>query len=434
MCDGVNKFSDEEMSDYLYEAELFERASLLSAGGILNWFSLETWMDMKEASWESPEYGGGPVGFLDSKRIEVIPTEAIWKSLSNLKDKEFNLEGFKYWQNHLEAYMGTNLIQRVLLESLNLGGEVKDWYEDSLPINYYSFLFPAFPGWEETTVLIKSSNAIKNAESKLASLKDENCPDRLILSHGYLDQDYVSDIYSNTYLDVYLCFNNFFELAYKYSHYSLDYKRVNRYTDKGVSKYWEELFLSSSMKLDGIEVNKTFRSYHHEKDRLIFNKIALMLPPTQSPVKGKWLDGKTWEGYYSWGDMSITEFVQETIQEQTPIETWDNRTWESDSSWKGEFGSWEYLKDQPRLRDEYSLINNYIPGYEPSSEKSIYNVLVGTRKESILIEIFQLDGNDYDIDGNTRVVEGNVSLTDALRVVRDLDPMGEGLTLSEFTE
>jgi len=380
ICLQDNLWTDAEISEYLFEASALQRASLEGSGGILTWYSMESWLEMTEASWETAEYGGGPELSDLGVITPLIPTSSMWNSISTVNGEEFNEDGFQLWSHMLEPYMGTNLIQRILLESLKIDGEVVDWYEDFLPINYYSFLLPTFPGWDKVAVLVETSNLIKNAESKLASLKDSNCKNRLILSHGFLDLDYLSDIYGETYKDAFLCFENISHCVYIFPDYYLQ-KAVNRYQDGGLIRFWEIFELSDSLYLDWGVANKIYATYSHDHIASYY-KVQHLLPTVINNLENDWLHGKTWEDYYDWNGVEINELIRQKVLDTGVDPKWDiTSTWEPDLTWTGDLDDWTYHKPGC-VRCECVCDPMIIPGYEPGNGISLYKPLVFSKNTS----------------------------------------------------
>jgi len=376
LCLYENKWEDSEFSDYLEETNVLQRSGLTNSGGTLSWFSMQSWLEMQTASWEDPSYGGGPSLIDIGKITPIIPTDTIWESKSKLNNTRFNNDGFNLWQHAIDPYRGTNLIQRVLIETLQLdNARVLDWYEDRLPENYYSFVMESFPGWEKTDLLIESSNTLKNAESKLASLKDDNCKHRFILSSGNLDLDYVSDIYGNKYKETFLCFENISQHKIKYQENIGVNKFIHRYTDLGLIKFWEIFNLSSNLSLDWGVSNKIYRTYFHEHVDSYF-KVQQLLPAVINDMQNIWSHGKTWEDYYTWNGIDITQLVRQLSIETGPDPKWSpDRHWEGELTWTGDLSSWTYRKPGCSFC-ECICDDNYIPGYEPISGKSLYTTKI----------------------------------------------------------
>ncbi len=384
ICIQDDNWTDDEYKHYLEETNALQRASLTGSGGTLTWFSMESWSEMTEASWSQPDFGGGPNLSDLGELTPVIPTGSMWNNISNVNGNDFNEEGFNIWSHVLNPYMGTNLIQRILLETLQLEGEVVDWYDDFLPINYYSFLMPEFPGWEKLEALVDTSNLIKNAESKLASVKDSNCKNRLLLSHGFLDLDYLSDIYGETYKDAFLCFENISQVLYSFSdEYPDPYlqKRVNRYTDGGIQRFWEIFELSDSLFLDWGTANKIYRTYTHDHTAIYYKTVQLF-PTVIEDVNNLWMHGKTWEDYYTWTNLNINELIRQKVLDTGLDPKWSaSRDWEGNLTWTGDLDAWEYHKPGCS-RCECTCDQHFIPGFEAESGNSLYDTLVFSKNTS----------------------------------------------------
>jgi len=381
ICLQDNLWTDEELLEYLYKAKTLQRGSLEGSGGILSWFSMEDWLSMKEASWDNAQYGGGPSLTDIGEITPIIPTESLWSNLSKVNQRTFVKDGFALWNHMLEPYMGTNLIQRILLETLKIDGKVVDWYDDFLPVGYYSFVMEDFPGWDKVKALVETSQLIKNAESKLASLKDYNCKSRLLLSHGFLDLDYLSDIYGETYNGAFLCFENISKITYSFPEY-YELHRINRHTDGGILKFWEIFELSDTLKLDWGTANKIYRTYNHERVPSPYFKVVQFFPSVIQEPENDWTHGKTWEDYYSWKGIEITELVRQKVIETGPVIDWDpSRHWEGNLTWTGDLNSWSYHKPGCD-RCECTCEDHVIPGYEPGNGISMYYTTTYTKNTS----------------------------------------------------
>ena len=90
ICLQDDIWTTEEFQHYLFENKSLQRGSLEGSGGVLTWNSLETWMEMTEASWAQPEYGGGPNLTDLGEIVPIIPTYSMWESISTVNGKNFN--------------------------------------------------------------------------------------------------------------------------------------------------------------------------------------------------------------------------------------------------------------------------------------------------------------------------------------------------------
>ena len=194
-CFFENRWSDIEMLRYLEELRTFYRKNLNFGDQFLNWYTLISWLEASGFSWDNAVGKAFGIDNEDFYSRYDLSTKDIWLSMSAANGKAFNESGFDYYQWMIDPYIGTNLIQRKIIEKLDLDAVVVDWYENKNIINAYNFTMKDFPGWEKAKLLIINSKLMKNAESILISLRDENCPHRLLLSDGgHLDRDFLSDI------------------------------------------------------------------------------------------------------------------------------------------------------------------------------------------------------------------------------------------------
>ena len=149
--------------------------------------------------------------------------DEIWYESALLNDKEILRDGISYWKFMMEPYLGTNLIQKKLLEKINVqNGTVIEWWETSFKhpetgeeeeiaqnlVNMYSLRMDNYPGDEKLEFLIQASLKVKNTESKLTSVTDLQCPSTLRLNIGKLNKQRLNGNYINYYFDIGLCFTS----------------------------------------------------------------------------------------------------------------------------------------------------------------------------------------------------------------------------------
>ena len=379
-CYYENVWSDEELRAYLIELEEFFRKSLDGNLSILNWFSLVNWLETTNASWEAPSSGSIGIGHDDFYSRYDLSTREVWLSMSKANGGDFNEEGFKYMEWMLHPYVGTNLIQRKILEKLQIDGEVVDWYQNKNIINAYSFVIDEFPGWEKARLLIINSKLLKNAESILISLRDSRCPTRLLLSNGgHLDRDFLSDISTLSFEGVHICFQRFCK-----KHLELLPNDNLEILFSGLSShlygvdYFRTTELSIDMELDGLSDRTVFSTKTN-----IWPTKNIQLLPAHSGLLGGWSSATTWEDHYKWGNIDVTNLIRTVL----PYDGffvgmgWTNTAnWERWSDWHGEQNSsWNYLKpilNSPDPRREYFENKNYIPSFSPIDGKSLYRPII----------------------------------------------------------
>lgn len=378
ICLQDELFTDAEIRTYLDEAPEFVRTGLFSSYINLNWFSESTWKQVSDYNWFD-NYASSGEDFAPRDLIPRVPNEQIWSNISRVNGEEHNEEGFKIWNQFVEPYGGTNLIQRQLLKSLRLDGTVLDWYEDLTPINTYSFLFDEFPGWDKTEVLIKASKVLKNAESKLTSVKDENCPHALILSQGgALDTDYLSDIYGEKFHDTYICFQRFVNDNFEvFSQFSAKYL-CTKFRDEQIN-YWSQDFLSDNLILSEINFNKIFGTHAS----ILPGTFVQLLPGYIKNLENEWQYGVTWEDHFTWRDVHITNLTRTRMYRDTPMDwTYINpvtgltQTWETWATWEGDVDETQWVHNRPCTGADCIINRNFIPLYEPVTERSLYEVLM----------------------------------------------------------
>lgn len=388
MCYYENAWTDAEIRKYLYVMEEFYRSQLTNGDfQILNWFSLMDWIEAGNYNWTdeilTDEFSS------DFYQKYSLSTKDIWLSMSAANDEQFNEDGFNYYSWFLEPYVGTNLLQRKLLEKIDgVDGQVIDWYNTNGITNSYSFQFAEFPGWEKAKVLIIGSRLLKNAESILLSLKDENCPDRFLLSHSFLDTDYLSDITALQFEGVTICFQRFVD---EYINNTLDLFRIGR----DYTKEHEELInyfiirkLSDDFVLDELQENKIY--FTHTQMRPV---KFIQLLPAWMPWNNTWSAGVTWEDHYDWQSIIITNHVRNYLdKERNPLYWSAADVWGRWVGWEGDPAEWTYNKPAAS-RNEYYENGNFITGFEPSTKRSLYKTLTFSKKTRQFLADIDVDNN-----------------------------------------
>ena len=382
MCRYENTWSDLDLKMYLQTIDDFYRTG---TGGfkVLNWYSLMSWLEASEFNWTDNFAGGNGVGEEDFYSKYSLSTKDIWLSFSAANDNAFDEEGFNYYTWFLEPYVGTNLIQRKLLEKLDgIDGEVIDWYDNYNIINAYSFQFKEFPGWEKTKILIIGSKLLKNAESILISIKDANCPNRFILSHSFLDTDYLSDITALRFEGVDICFQRFVDgVVPQYA----DLFRIQKFYTKWhteIIDYYHIKKLSVDFEMDDLVENKIYGT--HTPDRP--GRFVQMLPAWMPQGSNTWEAGVTWEDHYDWRSVTVTNLVRNFLdKEREPLFWTDADVWGRWIGWTGDPEEWVYNKP-PSSQAEYYEDRNFITGFGPTSGRSLYEPIIFSRRQRIYDE------------------------------------------------
>lgn len=395
LCHYDNAWSDEEMRIYLTEIEEFFRSGAGTDFIILNWYSLLNWIQAGEYNWERA-YTAGSFNSDFYSRYSMS-TQDIWLSLSKTNDEAFNEDGFKYYEHFLNPYVGTNLIQRKLLEKVRgVDGEIIDWYQNGNITNAYSFQFAEFPGWDKAKVLIIGSKLLKNAESILISLKDENCPNRFILSHSFLDTDYLSDITSLRFEGVNICFQRY--VSGNLTGF-LDLFRIQKIYTKEHAQlidYYIIRRLSDTLFLDDLLENRIYRTRTPDRPGRF-----VQLLPAWIPWENKWSAGVTWEDHYDWQGILIQRWVRMNMDNaEGVIPNWTSTdVWERWVNFTGNdiLGDWFYNKP-PASRNSYYEDRNHITGFGPDSGQSLYKPYIFSSKT----RFFDEDANTFS--GKKKVV------------------------------
>jgi len=381
MCRYENTWSDLDLKMYLDTIDDFYRTG---AGGfkILNWYSLLSWIDASAFNWEV-NYIGTDFSGDDFYSKYPLSTKDIWLSFSAANDNAFDEEGFNYYTWFLEPYVGTNLIQRKLLEKLEgIDGEIIDWYQNDNIINAYSFQFKEFPGWEKTKILIIGSKLLKNAESILISIKDENCPNRFILSHSFLDTDYLSDITALRFEGVNICFQRYVDG--EVPQYA-DLFRIQKFYTKWhteIIDYYHTKKLSIDFEMDDLVENKIYGT--HTPDRP--GRFVQMLPAWVPQGTNTWEAGVTWEDHYDWRSVLVTNLVRNFLdKEREPLFWTDADVWGRWIGWTGDPEEWVYNKP-PSGQAEYYEDRNFITGFGPTSGRSLYQPIIFSKRQRVYDE------------------------------------------------
>jgi len=397
MCYYENAWTDAEIRQYLSSAKEFYRTRLGNSQ-VLNWFSLISWIEAQPNNWSDSFYnnGFGDIGSAGSSQDFYqkysLSTKDIWLSFSSVNQSPFNEDGFNYYGYFIEPYIGTNLIQRKLLEKLELdNGEVIDWYNAQGIINSYSFQLEEFPGWDKTKILIIGSRLLKNAESILLSVKDKNCPNRFILSHSFLDMDYLSDITALQFEGVTICFQRYREDGIP----SVDLFKINKLYTKihyELINYFIIRRLSVDLILDELLENKIFRT--HTPNRK--GKFVQLLP-AWIPFNNTWSHAVTWEDHYDWQSIIVTNLIRKVIEkEREPLYWTTQDIWGRWIGWEGDPAEWIYNKP-PLNRNDYYENSNFIAGFEPESGKSLFKPLVFSNKVREFLYWLDVDNPNQEI-------------------------------------
>ena len=313
-----------------------------------------------------------------------LSTKDIWLSMSAANGNTFNESGFDYWQWMIDPYIGTNLIQRKIIEKLELDTMVVDWYDNNNIINAYSFVMENFPGWEKAKLIIINSKLMKNAESILISLRDERCPHRLLLSDGgHLDRDFLSDISAQTFEGVHICFQRYKEVIVDVFGALSD--NLIRFEIESTHMYLVDYFASYSMsenlQLDGLADRTVFTTKTN-----IWPPRFIQLLPADHGSGTAWSQSKTWEDQYNWSSMDITNLIRNFLpyEEDWAGQGWpQDETWERWRDWSGRLNnSWHYNKPSTASdpRRDYYENPNYPPTYEPAGGLSLYRPIIRSQK------------------------------------------------------
>lgn len=373
MCYYENAWTDAELREYLTALEDFYRTGF---GGLqlLNWYSVINWIEAGDFTWNDDV---ADTGFSDDFYNKYsLSTQDIWLSLSAANKEEFNEDGFKYYSWFLEPYIGTSLIQKKLLEKLeDTDGTLVDWYETGGIINSYSFQFDEFPGWEKAKVLIIGSKLLKNAESILLSLKDENCPNRFILSHSHLDTDYLSDITAMQFEGVTICFQRYESRSVSDLMDLFDVRKTYIKEHAKLIDYFIIRRLSVDFVLDELQENKIYATRTPERPGRF-----VQLMPAWMPFNNTWSAGVTWEDHYDWTSIIVTNLVRNSLDKERFPLTWTTAdVWSRWIGWEGDPAEWIYNKP-PANVEEYYVDRNFITGFEPETERSLYKVMIHSNK------------------------------------------------------
>lgn len=406
LCNQDDIWTDDELLDYLTRSGTIVRSSLTPNAVEITWGSAITWEESLEATWNDPNT-------YESSTVENNPLDKekdlfqIFKSISNVRGKTISETGFLMWEHMIKPYVGTNLIQRVLLDTLGVTGRVNDWYNNYTSINTYDFVLSEFPGWDVADVLIDASKKLKNAESKLTSLKDENCVPRLELSNGgRLNNELLSDVATGEYKDVFICFHRITDI---FVDVDFDDLNVNHDVHREANKrlwFFERQYLSDNLFLDNPPPNKLYRTYEHGRP----GRYVQMFP-AYLWGDSTWMQKVTWESHYKWTGPQIEGLVRLEIG-KNPIIWAPEYLWSDDLEWRGDPDDW--LFNRPCTLNECIEDRNFIPGFGPSDGKSLYNVLIFAEHTRVNIEDSELIDNPltWDNDGNLYFIDGEVGLYD----------------------
>jgi len=383
LCLADGNFDDASLLTYLTESNNISRVGFHSKYFDLNWYSQLSWEEAYRYGWKD-SYGAGADGNFKSKDTPArIKNSDIWRNFSELNKESFNKRGFDVWNHLFEPYVGTNLIQRKMLESLRLNGTVVDWYDDLTPVNTYSFIFDEFPGWDKTKALILASRALKNAESYLSSVKDKNCPHGLRLSHGFLDSDFVSDIYGEKFYGAYICFQRYENQLLSYvNDFFTGYLRTKFHNEQ--LNFWNEIFLSENLFMDERNANRIFRT----RTKLLPGSYVQMLPGYLKGSRNNWSNAVEWEDQYTWESINITKTVWLDMK-HTPMDwnfidpnSGENMVWNTSNSWMGDIDESTWSYNRPCSGEQCIVNRNFIPGFEPGNGNSLYHVHITSENTS----------------------------------------------------
>jgi len=385
-CHGDNQWTDDEMFAYLEELSTFFRKSLNFGTQILNWYSLINWLQASQFTWESSSTGFG-IDDDDFYSRYDLSTKDIWLSMSAANGNTFNESGFNYFQWMIDPYIGTNLIQRKIIEKLELDAVVVDWYDNKNIINAYSFVMDNFPGWEKAKLIIINSKLMKNAESILISLRDERCPHRLLLSDGgHLDRDFLSDISAQKFEGVHICFQRYKSVIVDlFTPIADDFIRYEVLsTHMYLIDYFASYSLSVNLQLDGLADRTVFST----KTNIWPTKFVQLLPAVHGN-NSNWSPNKTWEDHYDWMSVNITNLIRNYLPYE---EDWEGQGWPQDEDWQrwrdwsGRLNAdWKYNKPNTSAdpRRDYYENPNYPPTYEPATGISLYRPIIQFDRNSI---------------------------------------------------
>lgn len=400
ICNQDELFSDNDILDYLTRAGTIVRTSLSPNAHEITWDSPLTWEETIDATWNDPNtYTSSTI---DSNPMsDEFELFKLYQDIAIVNGGAISETGFQFWEHFITPYIGTNIVQRVLLDSLRIEGKVNDWYDNFTAVNTYDFVIDEFPGWDKAGILIEGSRLLKNAESKLTSLKDTNCVPRLQLSDGgRLDNELLSDIATEDYKGVKICFQHFNSNFLNVSDDDIVSFDVLSETAKQLF-YWETQTLSHNLYLDEPAANKLYRTNTPER----LGKFVQMLP---AYLWGDgWAPEVTWESHVSWVGPLIEGLVRLEIGKTSIIWT-PTLTWTDDLEWAGDPTDWYYNK--PCTLNDCIEDRNFIPGFGPSDGASLYNLIVfGTQTTTnIDDEVWANDGNTNEVDGNLGLFDGNI--------------------------
>jgi len=543
-------YTDQDIKDYLERSNtnIAIRSGLKVERVLLDWYSRTEWEETNQATWDVPvklESNIKTGGIMMSST-----TNDVYKALINSRNEEFNPEGFKYWRHMLDPYIGTNLIQRKILEILGIEGDyfkyefdtlqfyigknqkhafikdnkfefeyssqeiynhfltkdyilvkahyydgtkenheienilriykdghvisrnifignveldpinfdnlldsetyifrgisnlnerpytqesgVIDWYQNSFPVNTYDILLKEYPGDLKARALIQASLEFKNIESKLTTIKDVNCPSRLVLSDGMkLNNDKLSDMYGNDFMGVKLCFQRYnsyyisFEKDYKHTElvnsetskivltWCVPTLSDNIYLDNGINKeYLDSLpddekdeILKIFRNTKDLCFDARFRTYESRRENYIQLLPAYNFDPSQ------WSASGTWEDMFNWKSVIIDKLVNKYIGYEEKSE-WDDNNWINNLNWEGSFYNYHYNKPyigpQPPIgsRIDWGWPDRSINKYPLSAKDktSLYKIKVNKKFSCDIPE-----GYGRIMDGKYVVVDGNIS-------------------------
>lgn len=196
-----NSWSDSELLGYFDKYENYDRYFIGSLGD-------------KDKLYTKDFYESYPADIND-----------IWYEAGKLNDKEVFREGVDFWKFILEPYMGTNLIQKKVLQKIDVRytdpfgvvgehGTVIEWWEVDNLINTYTLKMEKYPGDEKLIFLAQASLKIKNISSKLSSITDSACPTALRLDIGAMNVKRLNGNLINYYFDIGICFAGFNQLVF----------------------------------------------------------------------------------------------------------------------------------------------------------------------------------------------------------------------------
>lgn len=575
---GENSYTESDMLDYLDRIEPYVllRDGLGVKRTELNWYSYYNWNETGNTTWNQPKKFVSQLGSSSNSILYQTEISKTYDDLMSAKDLEFNKYGFGFWQNMIDPYIGTNLIQRKILEILGIkssyykfefhkiqfyikniqkqvfikddktfsvtfpkglikehflteaqinlkahfydgkksyleivdlggiksNGEVKlnkldigevkffpidfsilddydlstykpneidynnrdyralnpdefitisgyvkeyerpytqesgiiDWYQTNLPINTYDILLDQYPGDEKARALISSSIDFKNIESKLTTVKDINCANRMVLSEGSrLDYDRISDLYGSDFMGVKLCFQRY---ADDYINFEKSFDSdllVNSDTSKiiltwcapglsdtkliddGIDEfYWNSLTQEEKDEIGDIFVPRNklcfdyiYRTYDSSREQFV------QLLPAYNYTNDSWSAATTWEDVFDWKTVIIDKLIGRALGVEGVI-NWSNQyRWSDDFRWNGHKRSYHYDKPYTGPAPEVlpgqvnwgwpdKSINRYPLSAE--TEKSLYDVKVNKS-----VRCNTPDGYGRILDGKFVFIDGNLT-------------------------